>query len=310
MVYTVTFNPAVDYLVYLSDIRIGEIQRADSEAYYFSGKGINVSKVLHTLGIPNVATGFLAGFTGRAIADALEAEGIEQDFCFLPSGNTRINVKIRHGKETDLNCCGPVIPASSLYALYEKLDRLCDDDILILSGSVPKSVPKAVYAEVLRRVSRTGVLTVVDADGELLQNALPQCPFLIKPNREELSALLHTPMECDATLLFGAKELQHRGARNVLISLGGDGAMLCTEDGAVYRIGAAVGQCVNSIGAGDSMLAGFLAGYLTHGGDFTEALRLGTAAGAASAFSEGLGTKEQIEKLLLGIPKPQRIVGL
>lgn len=298
MVYTVTFNPAVDYLVYLDDLRAGEIRRAKREAVYFSGKGINVSKVLTCLGVENTALGFLAGFTGRAIADALEQEGIRGDFCYLPSGMTRINVKLRHGMETDINCSGPDIPEESLAELYEKLKNLKADDLLILSGSIPPSLSKNVYSDILGTVGARGVRTVVDADGALLLNALPRQPFLIKPNREELSAVLGRELCSERELIRGAQKLQAFGARNVLLSLGGDGAILCTEAGDIYRMGVAEGVCVNSIGAGDSMLAGFVAGYLSSGGDFAYALRLGTAAGAASAFSEGLATKEKIEAIM------------
>ena len=306
MIYTVTMNPAVDYLVYLDALRVGEIQRSAGEAFYFSGKGINVSKLLRTLGLESTALGFLAGFTGRAIADDLAACGIAQDFCFLPSGSTRINVKIRHHAETDLNCKGPEVPSASLLAFFGKLDGVRSGDLLVLSGSTARGLPKTVYADVLRAVAGRGVRTVVDADGELLWNALPESPFLVKPNREELSALLGRPLTTDADVLDGARELQRRGAQNVLVSLGGDGAILLTDAGAVYRMGVARGECVNSIGAGDSMLAGFLAGLLQTG-DPGYALCLGTAAGAATAFSEGLATGEQIEEILRTLPPPERI---
>lgn len=306
MVYTVTFNPAVDYLVYLSEMKLGAVQRADREVYYFSGKGINASKVLTALGVENTALGFLAGFTGRAIADALTAEGIRHDFSYLPSGNTRINVKIRHGMETDLNCQGPDIPKSAIEAFYEKLKALQAGDLLILAGSVPKSLPKTVYADVMRQVEGRGVTVIVDADGDLLRNALSCRPFLIKPNREELEALLGREMDSEDALTEGARELQRRGARNVLVSLGGDGAILLSESGEVYRMDAAQGDCVNSIGAGDSMLAGFVAGYLGSGGDLSHALRLGTASGAATAFSEGMATRDAIEAILKSLPAPKK----
>lgn len=307
MIYTVTMNPAVDYLVYLDALRVGEIGRSAGEAFYFSGKGINVSKVLRNLGVESTALGFLAGFTGHAIADDLTSCGIPQDFCFLPSGNTRINVKIRHGAETDLNCGGPEVPEASLAEFYGKLARLEAGDTLILSGSVPRGLPKTVYADVLRAVSDREVRTVVDADGELLLNALAEHPFLVKPNREELSALLKREIRTARGVLDGAGILQRRGARNVLVSLGGDGAMLLTEDGHVYRIGVAEGKLLNSIGAGDSMLAGFLAGY-AETEDFAHALRLGTAAGGATAFSEGLGTGEEIGRILGTLPMAEECV--
>lgn len=302
MVYTLTMNPAVDYLIYLDELCPGEIQRAKREGIYFGGKGINVSRVLTALGTENVALGFLAGFTGRAIADGLTAEGIRTDFCFLPSGMTRINVKLRHGTETDVNCTGADVPAKAMEELYGKLTEIRAGDVLVLSGSIPRSLPKTMYAEILARVSDREVLTVVDADGELLLRALSCAPFLVKPNREELEAVLGRSLKTDPDLIDGARELQTLGARNVLVSLGGDGALLLTEAGEIYRMGAAEGKLVNSVGAGDSMLAGFLAGYLTSGGDAAHALRLGTAAGAASAFSEGLATGEGIAAILKALP--------
>lgn len=306
MIYTVTCNPAVDYLMYFEDLSIGAIQRSVREAYYFSGKGINVSKVLKTLGHDSVALGFLAGFTGAAIADDLTAWGIAQDFCMLKEGNTRINVKIRHGKETDLNAQGPIIPDRAIAALHAKLGTLRDGDVLILSGSIPKSMAKTAYAEMLRTVKGKNVPVFVDADGELLRNALPERPFFIKPNREELEALLGRAMQSDGELLAGARELQGLGARNLLISLGGDGAMLCLENGEAYRIGAAKGTCISSSGAGDSLLAGFVAQW-TQTGDVLSALRNGSAAGAATAFSEGLATKDDVLRILETLPYPERI---
>lgn len=309
MIYTVTLNPAVDYLVYLDKLSCGAIQRSTSEAFYFSGKGINVSKVLKTLGFSAVALGFLSGFTGQAIADALREEEIPADFCMLPPscGNTRINVKLRHGEETDINCTGPVIPESALNALLHRLSQLRDGDVLVLSGSAPSSMRKSVYAELLSAVSGRAVTTVIDADGALFTAALPCRPFLVKPNDEELARVTGISCADDEGVLCAAEALQKLGARNVLVSLGGRGAILLTEDGVAYRMGTAEGKLYNSIGAGDSMLAGFLAGYLQSGGDFASALRLGTATGGATAFSEGLCTKELAHDLLRTLPIPTRI---
>ena len=309
MIYTVTLNPAVDYLVYLDKLTCGAIQRSTSETFYFSGKGINVSKVLKTLGLSAVALGFLSGFTGQAIADAMREEEIPADFCMLPPscGNTRINVKLRHGEETDVNCIGPVIPADALSALAERLDRAEKGDVVILSGSVPASLPKTVYADLLGRLSGKDVVTVVDADGDLFTYTLAYRPFLVKPNDEELVRVTGMPCDTDEEVLLAAEALQKRGARNVLVSLGGRGAILLTEEGVAYRMGVAEGKLYNSIGAGDSMLAGFLAGYLQSGGDFASALRLGTATGGATAFSEGLCTKELAYDLLRSLPTPTRI---
>lgn len=309
MIYTVTMNPAVDYLVYLDSLSCGRIQRSTSEAFYFSGKGINVSKVLKTLGMPALALGFLSGFTGRAIADAMREEEIPADFCMLPPscGNTRINVKLRHGAETDVNCTGPVIPADALEDLALRLDRAEKGDVVILSGSVPASLPKTVYEELLGRLSGKGLITVVDADGELFTSTLVHRPFLVKPNDEELVRVTGMPCGTDDEVLLAAENLQKRGARNVLVSLGGRGAILLTEGGEAYRMGVAAGELCNSIGAGDSMLAGFLAGYLQSGGDYAFALRLGTATGGATAFSEGLCTRGKVDALLQDLPQPTKI---
>lgn len=306
MVYTLTMNPAIDYTVYLDELRVGEIQRACREGICFGGKGINVSRVLTVLGVENVALGFLAGFTGRAIADGLSAEGLRTDFCFLPSGMTRINVKLRHGTETDVNCTGADISAEALTGLCDKLEVLREGDVLVLAGSTPRGISKTVYADILALVSGRGILSVVDADGELLLRSLPCAPFLIKPNREELESVLGRSLKDDRSVVDGARELQRCGARNVLVSLGGDGALLLTESGEVYRMDAAAGECVNSVGAGDSMLAGFIAGYLASSGNVEYALRLGTAAGAASAFSEGLATREGIDAILRTLPDARR----
>lgn len=329
MIYTVTFSPAVDYLLYLDTLRVGEIQRSEREAIYFSGKGINVSKVMHTLGVETTALGFLAGFTGRAIEDSLTADGIACDFCFLKEGNTRINVKLRHGEsgsyttdvsggtlnvnismksgtETDINCQGPDVPEESVEELLQKLDALTEEDVVIVAGSARKSLPRDVYARVIARAAARGARTALDADGELLRLGLSARPYLVKPNREELSALLGRAVETDQEVLRAARELQTMGARNVLVSLGSDGAIFLSEEGEGYRMGVAKGTCVNSIGAGDSMLAGFLAEYLA-GKGAEEALLTGTACGAATAFSEGLATLEEIESVRRTLRAPRRI---
>ena len=329
MIYTVTFSPSLDYLVYLDTLKVGSIQRSAREAIYFSGKGINVSKVMKTLGVETTALGFLAGFTGRAVADALEADGIACDFCFLPDGNTRINIKLRHsdagsyttdvssgtlninismqnGNETDINAQGPNVPEEALSELLRKIDALGEEDVVIVSGSAHRSLPRDVYARVLARASARGVRTVLDADGDLFQNALSARPFLVKPNREELSALLGRAIETDKEVVRAALVLQTMGARNVLVSLGGDGSIFVSETGEAYRMGIAKGTCVNSSGAGDSMLAGFLSEYLL-GKSAEDALLTGTACGAATAFSEGLATAEEIEAIRQTLRAPKRI---
>lgn len=298
MVYTVTLNPAVDYYVYTDELRVGTIERAKSERISFGGKGINVSRVLTALGVENKALGFLAGFTGRAIEEALNKEGLSTDFCFLSSGTTRINVKIRHGRETDVNGIGANISLEEVGILYERFRDLRDGDVLMLLGSVPEGLPKEVYRDILLHFRERNIYTVVDAEGELLLKTLQATPFLVKPNREELALLLGRPLTTERELLDGAKELQTWGARNVLLSLGKDGALLLLESGEAYRIESARGECVNSVGAGDAMLAGFLAEYLSSEGDALRALRFGTAAGSATAFREGFATKREIEATL------------
>ena len=297
MVYTVTFNPAIDYLVRMNRLCEGEVNRAESEELFFGGKGINVSAVLHELGVESVALGFTAGFTGKALEDGVRGMGIRSDFIRLPEGNTRINVKIKAEKETDVNAAGPKIDDASLKKLFAKLDALTAGDLLCLSGSIPKSLPKDIYEQILARLADRGILFVVDATGELLLRVLPYRPFLVKPNHVELAEMLGRPMKNDEELRRGAEDLQKAGARNVLVSMAGDGSMLLTERGDYFRLPAFRGTVKNSVGAGDSMVAGFLAGYLQTG-DYEQALRLGSAAGSATAFSDGLCTKADVEALL------------
>ena len=307
MVYTVTLNPAVDYYVYTEELRVGEVGRATRESLSFGGKGINVSRVLSALGVQNKALGFLAGFTGHAIEEALQGEGLSTDFCFLPSGLTRINVKLRHGAETDVNGTGAAIPAEALPLLYERLRGLKGGDSLVLAGSAPHGLPETVYGDILSYASDKGVYTAVDASGALLLHALREKPFLVKPNQEELIAVLGRPLSTESEQIRGARELQARGARNVLLSRGKDGALLLLESGECYRMDAPHGECVNSVGAGDAMLAGFLSGFLGTDGDASYALRLGTAAGSATAFSAGFPTCEEIETVLCTLGDPVRI---
>ncbi len=307
MVYTVTVNPAVDYYVYTDALRVGEIGRATGETVSFGGKGINVSRVLSAFGVENRALGFLAGFTGRAIEEALREEGIDTDFSFLPGGMTRINVKLRHGAETDVNGLGAEVPVEALPLLCDRLSALREGDVLVLAGSSPRGLPDTVYGDILAHVSGSGAYTVVDASGELLLYALREKPFLVKPNLKELETVLGRTLPTEDDLLWGARKLRTLGARNVLLSLGKDGAMLLLESGEGYRISAARGECVNSVGAGDAMLAGFLAGYLITGGDAAYALRLGSAAGSATAFREGFPMRGDVEAVLGSLGDPVRI---
>lgn len=297
MIYTVTFNPAIDYVVWLDRLEPGSINRARQELIQFGGKGINVSVVLGNLGVDNRALGFLAGFTGQAVEQGLAQMGVQTDFIHLEAGVTRINVKIKGGEETELNGRGPDISQAALGQLFEKLDGLAGPDVLVLAGSIPASLPSDVYEQIMARLDGKGVRVVVDAEGELLSNVLRYRPFLIKPNNLELGGIfgreLHTLEEIRAC----AAALQERGARNVLVSMAGDGAILLDEQGGFHQIAAPQGTVRNSVGAGDSMVAGFLAGYL-QSGSFEQALRMGAATGSATAFSDGLATRETVEGLL------------
>ena len=299
MIYTVTFNPAIDYVVRLdAPLEVGQVNRACGEDCVLGGKGINVSGVLAQLGCPSVALGFVAGETGAWLERGLAAQGLHTDFVHLENGMTRINVKIKAGQETELNGAGPDIPDEALHQLEEKLDGLTENDVLILAGSIPASLPQDVYERLLARLDGRGMRCVVDATRALLVNVLPYHPFLIKPNNHELGEIVGRILTTDADITAAARTLQEKGARNVLVSMAGDGALLLDEKGEVHRIGCPRGKVVNSVGAGDSMVAGFVAGYQQSGGDYEAALRLGTACGSATAFSLGLATKADIDALL------------
>ncbi len=296
MIYTVTFNPALDYVVRLNGLKTGEVNRTESETISFGGKGINVSAVLKELGEKSIALGFVAGFTGSALETGVRRMGLQTDFITLPADNTRINVKIKAQKETDINADGPAVPPSALDVLMQKLKRLKAGDILCLSGAIQKTLPQNTYETILERLMDREIRFVVDATGELLLNVLKYKPFLVKPNHHELAEMLGRELKTEEELFEGAKELQARGACNVLVSRAGDGALLLTETGEQLTVGALKGEVKNSVGAGDSMVAGFIAGYLQKQ-DYAYALRLGAAAGSATAFSDGLATQEQIMKL-------------
>ena len=296
MVYTVTFNPAIDYIVHTGEMILGATNRSDREEMYFGGKGINVSIVLRELGIDSKALGFTAGFTGEAIEKGLADMGIDTDFVRLDSGNSRINVKIKSTQETELNCQGPDIDEKAISALFEKLDKLSNGDTLILAGSIPSSLPSDIYQRILERLSGKKIKAVVDATKDLLLNVLKYKPFLVKPNNHELSEMFGLELKTDKEIEVYARKLHDMGAVNVLISMAGDGAMLIDEYGKTHRCGVCKGTVKNSVGAGDSMVAGFTAGSLN--GDYEYALKLGTAAGGATAFSDGLATKEKITELL------------
>ena len=298
MIYTVTFNPAIDYVVRLdAPLEVGEVNRAGGEDCVLGGKGINVSGVLAQLDCPSVALGFVAGETGAWLERGLEKQGLETDFVHLEQGMTRINVKIKAGQETELNGAGPDIPESAVRQLEEQLDALNENDILILAGSIPRSLPQDTYERLLARLQGKGVRAVVDATRDLLVNVLQYRPFLIKPNNHELGEIVGRELKTDAEIIAAARALQEKGACNVLVSMADDGAILVDETGKVHRIGCPRGKVVNSVGAGDSMVAGFVAGWMQTG-SYDMALRLGTACGSATAFSLGLATREKIEELL------------
>ena len=296
MVYTVTFNPAIDYIVHTAEMKLGATNRSDREEMYFGGKGINVSIVLRELGIDSKALGFTAGFTGEAIEKGLADAGINTDFVRLETGNSRINVKIKASEETELNGQGPDIDDKAISALFEKLDRLSDGDTLVLAGSIPSSLPSDIYERILERLSGRNIRVVVDATKDLLLNVLKYKPFLIKPNNHELGEMFGVTLNSDEEIETYARKLHEMGAVNVLISMAGDGAMLIDEYGKMHRCGVCKGEVKNSVGAGDSMVAGFTAGVIN--GDYEYALKLGTAAGGATAFSDGLATKVEITELM------------
>lgn len=296
MVYTVTFNPAIDYVVHTAAMKLGGTNRSEKEEMYFGGKGINVSAVLKELGIPSKALGFVAGFTGDAIEKGLADMGIDTDFVHLAKGNSRINVKIKAQEETEVNGQGPDIDDTAIEELFGKLDKLGDGDTLILAGSIPSSLPADIYSKILERLHGRNIRTVVDATKDLLLNVLRYRPFLVKPNNFELGEMFGVELKTDEDIEKYARKLSEMGAVNVLVSMAENGAMLIDEFGKMHRFGVCRGTVKNSVGAGDSMLAGFIAGFLQ--GDYEYALKLGTAAGGATAFSDGLADRKKIEELL------------
>ena len=297
MIYTVTFNPAIDYVVHFPRLQPGEINRNEAEEFQFGGKGINVSNVLRTLGFDTVALGFVAGFIGEGFEKGLSEMGLKNDLIHVKEGMTRINVKVKAAEETEINGIGPVITEADMEQLYEKLDRIGPEDLLVLSGSIPKCLPGDTYERIMARLDGRGIPIAVDATKDLLVNVLKYHPFLIKPNNHELGEIFGKVLKTDEEIADCARKLQEMGGRNILVSRAGDGALLLDENGRVHRIGCPKGKVLNSVGAGDSMVAGFLAGWLGKG-DYDYALKLGTATGSATAFSIGLAEKPLIEQLL------------
>lgn len=297
MIYTVTLNPSIDYVVRLESLVTGITNRTTSEEYYFGGKGINVSCVLAELDLESTAFGFVAGFTGEAIEKGIRNDKIITDFIKLEKGISRINIKIKADDETEINCQGPHIEESELLRLLNKVDRINDGDTIVIAGNVPNTMPDDVYERILERIKSKKVRIVVDATKKLLLNSLKYKPFLIKPNRQELSEIFETEISTETDIEKYAKELQKMGAQNVLISLGGDGAMLIDEFGEKHKQGVLKEKVINTVGSGDSMVAGFIAGYEKEH-SYPYALKLGSACGNATAFLSGLATKEKINELL------------
>ena len=302
MIYTVTFNPSLDYIVSVNDFQLGLTNGTDSELILPGGKGINVSTILMNLGIDSTAFGFAAGFTGEEIIREVEAMGIRSDFIKIDSGISRINLKLKNIDGTEINGSGPEISEEKIEELLRKLDILGEGDILVLAGSIPASMPADMYSTIMERLQHKNVTFIVDATKDLLINVLKYKPFLIKPNNHELGELFDVKLTTREEVIPYGKKLQKQGARNVLISMAGEGAVLVAEDGSVYEAPAPKGTLVNAVGAGDSMVAGFTAGWIEKK-DYRHAFYMGVSAGSASAFSEYLATKEEIMDLYEKVSK-------
>ena len=302
MIYTVTFNPSLDYIVSVNHFKPGEVNRTVAELMFPGGKGINVSMVLKNLGYDSVALGFMAGFTGNEIVRLLEEKRINSDFISVSTGMSRINVKLRSDEESEINGMGPEIGKADIQKLYSQLDKLKEKDVLVLAGSIPTVMPESMYMDIMRYLSGRGIDIIVDATKDLLLNVLEYHPFLIKPNNHELGEIFGVKLKTKDDVIPYARKMQEKGARNVLVSMAGEGALLVTEEGRVYESMPPKGEVKNSVGAGDSMVAGFLAGYLsTH--DYENAFYMGLCTGSASAFSDNLATKAEVEALLKQLGK-------
>lgn len=298
MIYTITFNPCLDYIITTDKIKLGEINRTTSEIILTGGKGINVSIVLKNLGIDSKILGFIGGFTGEQIEKMLKEDNCTTDFIKTQKGLSRINVKIKASEETEINGMGADISNEELEELYKKLDYLESGDILVLAGSVPSMLPNNIYEIIMHKLENKDIKIVVDATKDLLLNVLKYKPFLIKPNNHEISEIFKKELKTEEDLITHGKKLQSMGAENVLISMAKDGAILITSDGEIYKSLAPKGVVVNSVGAGDSMVAGFLTGYIEEDKNLEKAFKVGIATGSASAFSKYLATRNDMEKLL------------
>ena len=296
MICTVTFNPSLDYIVSVEDFKLGLTNRTSSELMLPGGKGINVSTVLMNLGIENTALGFMAGFVGDEIVRKLEEMGVRSDFIRIPEGVSRINLKLKSIDGTEINGMGPEISAEKVQELMKKLDTLKEGDVLFLAGSIPSSMPDDMYEKIMARLDGKGVMIVVDATRDLLMNVLEYRPFLIKPNNHELGEIFEVTLKTREDVIPYGRKLQEKGARNVLISMAGEGAVLIAENGEVYSSPAPKGTLVNGVGAGDSMVAGFMTGWMEKQ-DYEHAFRMGVATGSSSAFSEYLATRPEVEEV-------------
>lgn len=297
MIYTVTLNPSLDYVVDVDDFELGRTNRAVSERLYAGGKGINVSFVLKNLGFESTALGFSAGFTGEEIKKQIQERGITENLITVLNGQSRINIKLRGQQETEINGMGPDIEKEHIQQLLKKLSVLSPGDYLILAGSVPMKINDTIYYDILKTLDKKGIKAVVDTTGDLLLNVLKYHPFLIKPNIHELSELFSTEIKTKEEVVQYGLKLQDMGAQNVIVSMAGDGAVFICENGEIYKSESPKGVVKNSVGAGDSMVAGFLAGFCETK-DFAKAFKMGVCTGSASAFSEDLATKEQVRQVM------------
>lgn len=307
MIYTVTLNPAIDYVIMLDNLKTGNVNRISSENVYPGGKGINVSGILKELGYESCALGFISGFSGAFIKDSLDKKGLDTDFIDLENGFSRINVKIKSDEETEINGQGPHISDEKLNQLYEKIDKLNEGDILILSGSIPKTLDERLYENIMKKIEGKHVKVVVDATKDLLLNVLKYKPFLIKPNNHELEEIFNVKLKSNEDVALYARKLKEMGAKNVLVSMGKDGAILVNEENRVFISNIPKGEVINSVGAGDSMVAGFVSGYISTN-SYEEALKLGASCGSATAFSSDLANREFIERFLSEIKVKEIII--
>ena len=293
MIYTVTFNPSLDYIVSVDDFKLGLTNRTSSELILPGGKGTNVSTVLKNLGLESTALGFVAGFTGNEIVKRLNDMEIKSDFISIENGISRINLKLKSIDGTEINGAGPDISEEKVNKLMDKLNQLKEGDVLVLAGSIPSSMSDNIYRDIMADLKDRGVMIVVDATKDLLLNVLEYHPFLIKPNNHELGEIFDVKLTTREEVIPYGRKLQEKGARNVLVSMAGEGAVLIAEDGQVFDTPAPKGKLINGVGAGDSMVAGFVAGWIEKQ-DYEYAFHMGVASGSASAFSENLATKEEI----------------